>query len=129
MENKVSKNWTVPASLPLAIERQSFRTDLPSLQIGDEVKVTLQRSQEVKKEGKGSNSTFIAGEIIALKNPQRISYAFTLLGESNRVAFTAKFLYHSPLILKIEKLTSVKRRMRKAKNYHLVRQLVHKKGN
>ncbi|MCE8162691.1 MAG: 50S ribosomal protein L19 [Candidatus Moeniiplasma glomeromycotorum] len=129
METKISKNWTVPASIPLELEKQNFRTDLPKLQVGEEVKVTLQRSREIKKEGRGSNSTFVIGEVIALKNPQRISYTFTLLGESDKVAFTAKFLYHSPLILKIEKLTSVKRKIRKAKNYDLVRRLAHKKSN
>lgn len=120
METNVSKNEVIPNLREL--EQQNFRTDLPSLKVGEEVKVTLQRLRELKKEGRGSNSTFIIGEIIALKNPRRISYTFTLLGKgSNRVAFTAKFLYHSPLILKIEKLNSAKRKIRRAKTYYLTR--------
>ncbi|KLL02073.1 MAG: 50S ribosomal protein L19 [Mycoplasmataceae bacterium RC_NB112A] len=129
METTIDKNNRIPASIPLELERKNFRTDFPPLQVGDEVKVTLQRTREIKKEGRGSNSSFIIGEVVALKNPRRISYTFTLLGESNRVAFTAKFLYHSPLILKIEKLASSKRKIRRAKNYYLVRQLARKKSN
>ena len=122
METNVSKNGTIPASLPRELEQQNFRTDLPPLQVGEEIKVTLQRFRELKKEGRGSNSTFVIGEIIALKNPRRISYAFTLLGRGNdKVSFTAKFLYHSPLILKIEKLASAKRKIRRAKLYYLTR--------
>lgn len=122
METKVSSKKAIPVSLPWEVEKQNFRTDLPQLEVGEEVKVTLQRFREVKKEGKGSNSTFVIGEIIALKNPQRISYAFTLLGKgSDKVAFTVKFLYHSPLILKIEKLASAKRKIRRAKLYFLTR--------
>src|SRR3954469_24160522 len=122
METNVSKNGTIPASLPQELERQNFRNDLPPLKVGEEVKVTLQRTREVKKEGRGSDSTFIIGEIIALKNPQRISYAFTLLGRGNdKVSFTAKFLYHSPLILNIEKIASAKRKIRRAKLYYLTR--------
>src|SRR3954469_6794316 len=119
METNVSKNGTIPASLPQELERQNFRNDLPPLKVGEEVKVTLQRFRELKKEGRGSNSTFIIGEIIALKNPQRISYTFTLMGKG--AAFTVKFLYHSPLILKIEKLADAKRKIRRAKTYYLTR--------
>ena len=122
METKVNKKETFSVNLPWELEKQNFRTDLPPLQLGDEVKVTLQRSREIKEGGRGSNSTFIIGEIIALKNPQRVSYTFTLLGKRiNKVAFTVKFLYHSPLILKIEKLATAKRKIRRAKLYYLTR--------
>jgi ribosomal protein L19 len=126
METKINKSWTVPASIPFELEKQNFRTDLPKLQVGEQVRVVVKRIRKANKEGRGSNFTFLTGEIIALKNPQRISYTFTVLGESNKVAFTAKFCYHSPLIIGIEKMGKIFKR-RKAKTYYLVRRLDHKK--
>jgi ribosomal protein L19 len=128
METKISKNWTNPASIPLELEKQNFRSDLPKLQVGEKVRVVIQRPRKANKEGKGSNFTFLTGEIIALKNPQRISHTFTLLGESDKVAIVAKFSYHSPLIIGIEKLGK-KIERRRAKTYYLARRLAYKKSN
>lgn len=77
------------------ITKNYLRSDLPSLQVGEEIKVTA----KVNNEEKAKLFTF-KGIIIKCKNPKQISYNFTLLDKDiKRIIF-----YHSPLIKSIEKI-------------------------
>src|SRR4051794_28085322 len=128
------------------ITKQYFRTDLPPLQIGDKVEITTKNiNQNEKKESDEKQKqrlTRFKGTIIAQKNPHQISYTFSALKEGSRVVVESVFLYHSPLIVKIEKLGKIKlsekarggkkarsRKIRQAKLYFLERKLAKKKDN
>ena len=109
------------------ISKQYFRTDLPELQVGDKVEVTTKNFNENEKDK--FRLTHFKGTIIAQKNKEQISYTFSILKESNKVAIRGIFSYHSPLITGIKKLGKINQKVRRAKLYHLERELAKKKDN
>lgn len=111
------------------ITQQYFRTDLPSLEIGDRVEITTKNFNQNEKDK--FRLTHFKGEIIAKKNPKRISYTFSVLKESksDKVAIRSIFSYHSPLIVEIKKLGKINQKVRRAKLYYRERELAKKKDN
>src|SRR5205085_12649666 len=91
------------------ISKQYFRTDLPSLEIGDKVKVI---TRSILKNEKGEyRLTHSEGIVIAQKNEQQISYNFTVIEEAEKVVIRNVFAYHSPLIVKIQKLGKINQKV------------------
>ncbi|RHZ35186.1 50S ribosomal protein L19 [endosymbiont GvMRE of Glomus versiforme] len=107
------------------INKQYFRTDLPSLEIGDIIEVSIKNFDKNEKDK--FRLTRFKGEIIAQKNKGQISYTFSVLKESDKVVIRSIFSYHSPLIVEIEKLPHAKRKIRRAKLYYLERKIIKKK--
>ena len=120
------------------INRQYFRTDLPELEVGDEVEVVIKNPDRIEpksskgqggKPSKGSENqkrslSSFRGLIIARENKNQISYTFSVLGESNKsVIITTKFLYHSPLIVSIKKVGRIRGKVRQGKLYYLERRI------
>ncbi|WP_172575265.1 50S ribosomal protein L19 [endosymbiont GvMRE of Glomus versiforme] len=102
-----------------------LRNDLPSLEIGERVKVIM-RTQS--KENKEVHSSSFEGTIIAQKRKKQISYNFTVLHESNKLIVKQVFSYHSPLIAGIKKLGKINQKVRQAKLYSWERKLVARKA-
>ena len=118
------------------ITKQYFRTDLPSLQVGDKIEVTTKHfnpNEKNKDDGKPKcRLTHFKGTVIAQKNPHQISYTFSVLKDSkgsDKVAIRSIFTYHSPLIASIKKLGKINQKVRRAKLYYLERVMAKKKGN
>jgi len=109
------------------ISKQYFRTDLPELQVGDKVEVIIKNFNKNEKDKQ--RLTRFEGIVITQKNKQQISYTFSVLKESGKVAVRSVFLYHSPLIVSIKKLGRINQKVRRAKLYHLERELAQKKDN
>ena len=69
------------------ISKQYFRTDLPSLQVGDKVEVATKNFRQSEKEKNDSVSktrlTHFKGTVIAQKNQNQISYTFSVLKDSS----------------------------------------------
>src|SRR5688572_4142940 len=114
------------------ITKQYFRTDLPPLQIGDQVEIiTKNVNQNEKIEGDGKQKyrlTRFKGTVIAQKNPSQISYTFSVLKQSkgsDKVAVRSTFSYHSPFIVSIKKIprSIYHKRSHQAKQYYLEREL------
>src|SRR3954447_1947782 len=119
------------------ISKQHFRTDLPELQIGDNAEVTIKNVSKNEKDKEGKSKyrlTRFKGTVIAQKNPQQISYTFSVLKQSkgsDKVAVRSTFSYHSPLIVSIKKVprSIYHKRSRRAKLNYLERELAAKKDN
>src|SRR4051812_18557277 len=119
------------------ISKQYFRTDLPSLQVGDKVEIITKhfnKNEKAKKNEEKSKPrlTHFKGTIIAQKNSGQISYTFSVLKEnkgSDKVAIRSIFSYHSPLLVSIKKLGKINQKVRRAKLYYLERELAKKKDN
>src|ERR1051326_8545547 len=102
------------------ISKQYFRTDLPSLQIGDKFEVTAKHF--IQKEKNDSTPKFrlthFKGTIIAQKNQGQISHTFSVLRDSkgrDKLAIRSTFSYHSPFIVSIKKTGKILRKVRRAK--------------
>jgi len=118
------------------IVKQYFRTDLPPLQVGDEVEITTKNLNKSKKSKKDESEkyrlTHFKGVIIGEKNKGQISYTFSVLKEnkgSDKVAIRSIFSYHSPFIVSIKKLGKLNQEINQAKLYYLERELAKKKDN
>ncbi|MCE8164080.1 MAG: 50S ribosomal protein L19 [Candidatus Moeniiplasma glomeromycotorum] len=116
------------------ITKQYFRTDLPSLEIGDKIEVIIKNSSPSEKGKKGEEKekyrlTHFKGTVIAQKNQGQISYTFSVLKESSKVAIRSIFSYHSPLIVSIKKIGVINQKVQQAKLNHLERELSAKKDN
>src|SRR6185437_12286975 len=117
------------------ITKQYFRADLPPLQVGDKIEVTAKHfnQNEKSKDGKLKyRLTHFKGIVIAQKNPQQISYTFSVLKEgkgSDKVAIRSVFSFHSPLLKKIKKLGKIKKKVRRENLNNLKRKLTKKKEN
>jgi len=109
------------------ITKPHLRTDLPLLQIGDKVEVISKNFNKNEKDK--YRLTHFKGIVIAQKNKNQISYTFSVLKESNKVAIRSIFSYHSPLITSIKKFGRINQKVRRAKLYYLERQLAKKKDN
>ena len=109
------------------ISKQFFRTDLPELQIGDIVEVATKNFNKNEKDK--YRLTRFKGTIIAQKNPGQVSYTFSVLKESSKIAIRSTFSYHSPLIISIKKLGKINQKVRQAKLNYLERELAKKKDN
>src|SRR4051812_47506230 len=111
------------------ISKQYFRTDLPSLQVGDKVEITtkyLNQNQNGKEKKDDSAKqkirlTHFKGIVIAQKNCGQISYNFSVLKESSKLVIRSVFSYHSPLIVSIKKIGKINQKVRRAKLYYLER--------
>ncbi|CAI2167665.1 18436_t:CDS:2 [Funneliformis geosporum] len=87
------------------INKQYFRTDLPELQVGDKVEVITKNFNRFSQNEKTKHRLVnFKGIVITQKNKKQISYTFSVLRESGKVAVRSIFLYHSPLIVSIKKL-------------------------
>jgi len=115
------------------IAKPYLRNDLPSLQVGEKVKVFIGRlpKNDDKKEYKFSS---FSGIIIKQRRKNQLNYAFTVLNGDNKMVIKQIFFYHSPLIVKIEKLGKIKltkkkrsRKIRRANLSFLERELAAKK--
>ena len=120
------------------ISKQYFRTDFPSLQVGDKVEVATKHFNQNEKENKNDSNkqksrlTRFKGAVIAQKNPGQISHTFSVLKESkgsDKLAIRSTFSYHSPFIISIKKTGKILRKVRRAKLYYLERELAKKKDN
>ena len=121
------------------INKQYLRTDLPELQVGDEVEVTTknfyleEKDQKSKKKEKDEKKKYrltrFKGTVIKQKNEQRISYTFSVLKESRKVAVRGVFLYHSPLLVSIKKLGRLNQKVHRTNLTYLERELAKKKAN
>jgi len=114
------------------ISKKYFRTDLPELQIGDKVEVTIKNLNQKEKDKDGKNKyrlTHFKGIVIAQNNSGQVSYTFSVLKESSKVAIVSAFSYHSPLIVSIKKLGRINQEVHQAKLNYLVRELAEKKDN
>src|ERR1044072_8663108 len=105
------------------ITKQYFRTDLPSLQVGDKVKITtknLNRNKKTKKDEKEKHTHF-EGTVISQKNKGQISYTFSVLKKnkgSEKMAIRIIFSYHSPSIVNIKKIGKINQKVNHAKLYY-----------
>ena len=118
------------------ITKQYFRTDLPPLQIGDKVEITIKNLNKTEKAKNDEKSkyrlTHFKGTVIAQKNKGQISYTFSVLKDSkgsDKVAIRSIYSYHSPLIASIKKIGKINQKVRRAKLYYLERELAKKKDN
>jgi ribosomal protein L19 len=93
------------------IVKEHLRSDLPILRIGEEVIVTTKTSNEEKPK-----LVSFKGIIIRRKNPNLISYNFTVLGAEGVERI---FFYHSASIVKIENKPKI--RVRRANLSYLRR--------
>jgi len=118
--------------------KRYFRTDLPVLQVGDKVEITLKQfnlnEQKNKKDSVSPRSrlTHFKGTVIAQKNQGQISHTFSVLKDSkgsDKLAISSVFSYHSPFILSIKKAGKILGKVRRAKLYYLERELAKKKDN
>jgi ribosomal protein L19 len=110
------------------ITKQYFRTDLPPLEIGEKVEVTIKNFDKNEKDE--FRLTHFEGEVIAQKNKGQISYTFSVLSEkSKKVVIRSIFSYHSSLIVSIKKLGKIKEKVRRAKLYYREREQARKKAN
>ena len=109
------------------ISKQYFRIDLPPLKVGDKVEITS-KNLSLNEKGKSRLINF-KGTVIAQKNTGQISYTFSVLKESKKIAIRGIFSYHSPLIVGIKKLGVINQKVRRAKLNHLEKQLTKKKDN
>jgi len=96
------------------ISKQYFRTDLPSLQVGDKVEVATKNFRQNEKAKNDSVSkprlTHFKGTVIAQKNQNQISYTFSVLKDSkgrDKLAIRSTFSYHSPFIVSVKKLVKL----------------------
>ena len=101
------------------ITQQYLRTDLPELQIGDIVEITIKNYKQNEKDK--FRLTHFKGTVIAQKNKKQISYTFSVLKETNKVKVRSTFLYHSPFLVSIKKLRRINQKVRRAKLYYLER--------
>ncbi|WP_172575225.1 50S ribosomal protein L19 [endosymbiont GvMRE of Glomus versiforme] len=122
MEQLKSSNQ---GSLLDQINQPYLRNDLPSLEIGEKVKVIMGIQG---KESKEAHMSSFEGTIIAQKRKKQISYNFTVLHESNKLIVKQVFFYHSPLIVGIKKLGRINQKVRRAKLYYWERKLVARKA-
>ena len=118
------------------ITKQYFRTDLPPLQVGDKVEITIKNLNKTEKAITDEKSkyrlTHFKGTVITQKNRGRISYTFSVLREGkgrDKVVVRSVFSYNSPLIASIQKLGKINKKVRRAKLYYLERELTRKKNN
>src|SRR3954454_10373244 len=101
------------------ISKQYFRTDLPSLQIGDKIEVTIKHFSQNQKEKNDPTKlktrlTHFKGTVIAQKNPGQISHTFSVLKDSkgsDKLAISSVFSYHSPFIINIKKTGKILRKV------------------
>src|SRR4051812_21761928 len=118
-----------------SISKQYFRTDLPSLQVGEKIEITTKyfnQNQNEKKDASAKQKvrlTHFKGIVIAQKNRGQISYTFSVLKESSKLMIRSVFSYHSPLIVNIKKIGKINQKVRRAKLYYLERELTKKKDN
>jgi ribosomal protein L19 len=108
------------------ITKPYLRTDLPPLRIGERIEVVIKIPDKENKE-KYKLASF-KGIIIAQKRKKQISYNFTVLHESNKLAIKQTFFYHSSLITSIKKIGIINQKVRRAKLYFLERELAAKKA-
>jgi ribosomal protein L19 len=110
-----------------------LRNDLPSLQVGEKVKVFIGRpsKSDDKKEHKFSS---FSGVIIKQRRKKQLNYAFAVINGDSKMIIKQTFFYHSPLIVKIEKLGKIKitkkkrsRKIRRVNLSFLERELAAKK--
>jgi ribosomal protein L19 len=117
------------------ISKQYFRTDLPSLQVGDKIEVTAKHhfiQKEKSDSTPKSRITNFKGTVIAQKNQGQISHTFSVLRDSkgsDKLAIRSTFSYHSPFIVNIKKTGKILHKVRRAKLYYLERELAKKKDN
>ena len=110
------------------ISKQNFRT-------GDKVEVTIKNVSKNEKDKEGKNKyrlTRFRGTVIGQKNPQQISYTFSVLKDSkgsDKVAIVSTFSYHSPLIVSIKVIGRINQEVHQAKLNYLERELAAKKDN
>lgn len=102
------------------ITKPYLRNDLPSLRIGEKVKVIMKVPDK--------RPFSFEGIIISQKRPKQISYNFTVLKESNKLVIKQIFFYHSSLIIDIKKIGMVNQKIRRAKLNFLERNLAAKKA-
>ena len=120
----------------LDMNKKYFRTDLPSLQVGDKVEIitkNLSRNEKATNDEKLKyRLTHFKGTVITQKNKGQISYTFSVLKDSkgsDKVAIRSIYSYHSPLIASIKKIGKINQKVRRAKLYYLERELAKKKDN
>jgi|SRR6185436_11991101 len=120
----------------LDMNKKYFRTDLPSLQVGDKVEVVTKNLNRNEKATNGEKSkyrlTHFKGTVITQKNKGQISYTFSVLKDSkggDKAAIRSIFSYHSSLIVSIKKLGKINEKVRRAKLYYLEKELAKKKDN
>src|SRR4051812_19197305 len=94
------------------ITKPYLRNDLPSLEVGHKVKVFIGR---LSKSDKKHNFFSFGGIITREKRKKQINYAFTVINGDGKMVIKQTFFYHSPLIIKIEKLGKVKLTKKKQK--------------
>ena len=114
------------------IAKPYLRNDLPSLQVGEKVKVFIGRLP--KNDEKEHKFSSFSGIIIKQRRKNQLNYAFTVLNGDSKMVIKQIFFYHSPLIVKIEKLGKIKltkkkrsRKIRRANLSFLERELAAKK--
>src|SRR5437763_4327126 len=118
------------------ITKQYFRTDLPPLQVGDKVEITIKNLNKTEKAKNDEKSkyrlTHFKGTVITQKNKGQISYTFSVLKDSkgsDKVAIRSIYSYHSLLIASIKKIGKINQKVRRPKLYYLERELAKKKDN
>lgn len=116
------------------IAKPHLRNDLPSLQVGERVKVFISKFSKSDEKDKEYKPFSFSGVIIRQKRKNQLNYAFTVLNGDSKMVIKQTFFYHSPLIVKIEKLGKIKltkkkrsRKIRRANLGFLERELAAKK--
>ena len=93
------------------VENRAMRTDIPDFIAGDTVKVHVKI-----KEGEKERIQIFQGVVISRRNRSSLS-SFTVRKVSYGIGVERIFLFHSPIIDKIEMVT--RGRVRRAKIYYL----------
>lgn len=109
-----------PYSLLQESEKNLFRTDLPSIEVGEKVEIL------VKRDLKSNRNLLFKGLVIKKKNENNLSYSFTVIHETERMVITIVFFYHLSPIKKITKVKKI--RVRRANLNYIKRNLMSKKS-
>ncbi len=92
-----------------------LRKDLPSLRVGEKIKVNTKNGHSI-------------GTIISLRRKNEVNCTFTIIEETGKVILKKIYSYNSPTISSIEK-TGKPMKVRRAKLFYLERSLAKKKAN
>ena len=93
-----------------------MRIDLPKLEVGDNVEISIKWFDRINK-SKFKLNTF-KGIITSIERVNSLSSAFTVIKEAQKVIIKKKFFYNSPLLAGIKKIGSLKKVRRSKLGYY-----------
>lgn len=113
-----------PSFFSISSFNSGIRTDLPSLNIGERLKIT----SIFNSLGKDRIVNF-EGILISKRNSGNINYSIKILREYSKIVVTKLFFYNDPSIVKILKINNpFVEKFRRAKLNYLERKLSKKKA-